>query len=251
MLTMTDEFTGEAIGGAQVYPELAGKRVLITGITGRFGVDIARAFAEHNARLILQIEEASPETDTLAEVLSPLAQDMTVRSGPLATTDDVVHYARAMAQTYGGLDVVINLVAIERGAAQDTDGSSTAIETEACELLTRPCLVARIAANRMRLTHTEGLIITIAALPGGASERYRAFAMIVKSAIAAMTRAEAGEWAGDAIRFNAIAPAVGGVDAEPGLSGETGIAALALFLATSRGKALSGHVFEASIASAD
>lgn len=251
MLTMTDEFAGEAIGGPQVYPELAGKRVLITGITGKFGIDIARSFAEHKARLILQIDETSAETEMLAEVLSPLAQDMTVRTGPLSTTDEVVHYARAMAQTHGGLDVVVNLLTIERGTSQDKDGAQAAIETEACDLLTRPCLVARIAANRMRLTHTEGLIVTIAALPDGASERDRAFAMIVKSAIAAMTRTEAGEWAGDAIRFNAIAPAVGGAGAEPGLSGETGIAALALFLASSRGKALSGHVFEASVAGTD
>ena len=35
------------------YPELAGKRVLITGLTSACGVDIVRAFADHKVRLHL------------------------------------------------------------------------------------------------------------------------------------------------------------------------------------------------------
>ena len=41
------------------YPELAGKRVLITGLTSRCGVDIASGFAEHKGRLVLQFAETS------------------------------------------------------------------------------------------------------------------------------------------------------------------------------------------------
>ena len=59
-----------------------------------------------------------------------------------------------------------------------------------------------------------------------------------------MTRNDAREWASEAIRFNAIAPQVA-APSEPGLAGETDMAALALYLTSGRGKALSGHVFEA------
>ena len=44
------------------YPELAGKRVLITGLTSSCGVDIVRAFAEHKGRLVLQFAEESEAT---------------------------------------------------------------------------------------------------------------------------------------------------------------------------------------------
>ena len=44
---------------APAYPELVGKRVLVTGVTRRAGIDIARAFAEHRGRVILQFAEAS------------------------------------------------------------------------------------------------------------------------------------------------------------------------------------------------
>jgi len=41
------------------YPELVGKRVLVAGVTRRSGIDIARAFAERRARVVLQFAEAS------------------------------------------------------------------------------------------------------------------------------------------------------------------------------------------------
>ena len=72
----------------------------------------------------------------------------------------------------------------------------------------------------------------------------QAFAAVAKAALTAMTRAQAEEWAGRAVRFNAIAP-LAPTPGGRGLSGESGMAALALYLASGRGKELSGHVFEA------
>ena len=63
------------------YPELAGKRVLITGLTRSCGVDIARAFAEHKGRLVLQFAEESEATETMAEIAAPVgAGDQGVRA---------------------------------------------------------------------------------------------------------------------------------------------------------------------------
>src|SRR5215471_7995713 len=50
---------------APAYPELAGKRVLVTGLSSSCGVDVARAFSEHKARLILQFAEMSDETQAI------------------------------------------------------------------------------------------------------------------------------------------------------------------------------------------
>ena len=49
----------EGARASPAYPELAGKRVLITGITSTSGVDVVRAFAEHRARLVLQFDGLS------------------------------------------------------------------------------------------------------------------------------------------------------------------------------------------------
>ena len=237
----------EGFKSAPHYSEIAGRRVLITGMTQTCGVDIARAFAEQGAKLVLQFDETSEEMQAVGEMLAPLAADIAIFAGCPKGTDDIVKFARSAMTAVGGIDAVINIVALDKPVA---DGATPeAIERAISELLLLPCLVSRIAANRMRLTLTEGVVLTIATMPGDADAMTHAFASVAKAALAAMTRGEARQWADQAIRFNAVAPAALGDHAQPALGGETDIAALALYLMSGRGKALSGLVFEADGAS--
>jgi len=109
-----------------------------------------------------------------------------------------------------------------------------------------PLVVSRIAANRMSVTWTQGLILNVATLAGRPGGTRQAFATLAKSTLVDMTRAQAEEWAGRGIRINAVAPetALG----EPGarLYGEADVASLALYLASDKAKTLSGCVFEAA-----
>jgi 3-oxoacyl-[acyl-carrier protein] reductase len=60
-----------------------------------------------------------------------------------------------------------------------------------------------------------------------------------------MTRSEAQAWARDGIRINAVGPR--GVLSGPSrdcLKGEAEVAALAMFLASRRGRGLSGQIFD-------
>jgi NAD(P)-dependent dehydrogenase (short-subunit alcohol dehydrogenase family) len=233
----------EGACSAPAYPELAGKRVLITGLSSSCGVDIARAFADHKARLILQFDEMSERTQAIAEIVAPTALDIKA-FGPVACeADAVAQLARAVMQAFGGLDAVINLVPLapaELGTAASVDE----IERRIAQRLLLPCLIAKIAANRMALSYIEGLILNVAILTPPMKGPAQAFASVAKAALSAMTRIQE-EWAGKAIRFNAIAPQTAHASAEPSLAGEPEVAALALYLASGRGKALSGHVFEA------
>jgi NAD(P)-dependent dehydrogenase (short-subunit alcohol dehydrogenase family) len=234
----------EGARSAPAYPELAGKRVLVTGLSSSCGVDIARAFADHKARLILQFDEMNERTQAIAEICAPTALDIKA-FGPVACeADAVAQLARSVMQAFGGVDAVINLVALapaELGTAASVDE----IERRVAARLLLPCLIAKIAANRMALSYIEGLILNVAILTPPMKGPARAFACVAKAALAAMTRAQAEEWAAKAIRFNAIAPQTVDAPAEPSLAGEPEVAALALYLASGRGKALSGHVFEA------
>ncbi len=225
------------------YPEIAGKRVLITGLTAEFGVDVARAFAEHKARLVLQISTADEQMQAVAEMLSIAALDMKLFAGPLPDADAIVPFCRSAVTAFGGLDAVVNLIPLGRCGLK-ADATPDDLEAAVSSRLLLPTLVGKVAANRMRLLHTEGLILNAAVLPKAATPADRAVAAVTKSALVAMTRADAEQWAGDGIRFNAIAPQVA-QPSEPGLAGEADLAALALFLASGRGKSLSGHVFEA------
>jgi 3-oxoacyl-[acyl-carrier protein] reductase len=228
------------------YPELAGKRVLVTGLTSRCGVDIARTFAEHKGRLVLQFAEASEAMETVAEIVAPDALEAKVYGPVGSDADDAVAFAKTAVMAFGGLDVVINLVPLEMRGVKSL-ASVADVERAVAMQLTAPLLISKIAANRMSMVLTEGLILNVATLDGNARGPAQAFASVAKSSLTAMTRAQAEEWADRGIRFNAIAPDVGLVRGQ-GLSGEPDVAAMALYLASGRGKTLSGHVFEAAFA---
>ena len=233
----------EGARSAPGYPELAGKRVLITGVSSACGVDVARAFAEHRARLILQFAEESEAMQGVAEMVAPTALDVEVYGPVGSDSDAIVQFSRTVAQSFGRLDVVINLVPLDADRLDPAADAAT-VERLVAERLMLPFLLSKIAANRMSICYAEGLVLNIATLAARRAGAAQAFATVAKSALSAMTRAQAQEWAPRAIRFNAIAPQTL-MPASPVLYGEPDMAALALYLASGRGKELSGHVFEA------
>jgi NAD(P)-dependent dehydrogenase (short-subunit alcohol dehydrogenase family) len=234
----------EGARSAPSHPELAGKRVLITGLSPVCGVDIVRAFADHRARLILQFAEAGAFAETTAEIAAPAALEI-ASFGPIGgETDDAVQFARKAAKQFGGIDAVINLVSLAPADLAAID-STDDIEGAVASRLLLPYVLSNIVANRMALTLTEGLLLNIATLAERVQARAQAFATVVKSALAALTRKQAEEWQGRAIRFNAIAPHGIETRSAPVLSGEADVATLALYLASSRGRTLSGLVFDA------
>ena len=230
------------------YPELAGKRVLVTGLTSSCGVDIARAFAEHKGRLVLQFAESSEAMETVAEIVAPDALEAKVYGPVGSEADDAVQFAKTAMQAFGGLDVVINLVPLE------TQGLPSGGDADGRGAAGRHATHAAVPDFQdRRQPHEHGLERgpdpqRRHAQRQGSTGRSQAFAAVAKAGLTAMTRAQAEEWAGRAVRFNAIAPETGLVAGGQGLSGEPDIAAMALYLASGRGRALSGHVFEAAVA---
>ncbi len=231
----------------ECHPELAGKRILITGLTSCVGVDLVRAFAEHKARLVLQFTEESERMDAVAEIAARSALDIASYGPVEASSDGAVGFARTAVQTFGGLDAVINLIPL-MAPTIDQASDVTDIERLVAERLTLPLQLSKIAANRMSMMMTEGLILNVATVPMGGKGSKWAFAAVMKAALSGMTRLQAEEWSPKGVRFNAIAPQTSNVATDPGLNGEGNVARLALYLASSNGRQLSGHVFEADCA---
>ena len=164
---------------APAYPDLAGKRVLITGVSSACGVDVARAFAEHKARLILQFAEESEAMQVVAEVVAPHALDVEVY-GPIDNdSDGVVQFSRAVAQSFGRLDAVINLVPLDADRLDPAADAAT-VERLVAQRLLLPCLLSKIAANRMSVCYADGLILNIATLAGHRPGAAHAFATVAQ-----------------------------------------------------------------------
>ena len=61
---------------ASYYGELAGVRVLITGLSPACGVDVARTFADHRGRLVVHATAPSPELDAVTTMLAETASEV-------------------------------------------------------------------------------------------------------------------------------------------------------------------------------
>ena len=121
MSTITLEYSGH------VFPDLAGARVLITGVTSETGVDVARAFAEHKTRLIIQSPEVSHEMTEVGALLAVEAAEIEFFNDPLISAEQSVQLTQRAAKVYGGLDAVINFASIKR---QDMTGVASLPEVE-------------------------------------------------------------------------------------------------------------------------
>ena len=230
---------------ASIYGELAGVRVLITGLSPHCGADVARAFADHRGRLVVHASADAPENDVLATLLAETASDVKLFTAACADQDATVRFAQTAAQAYGGLDVVVNLISI---TAEDLKDRASIAEVEGLvsERLTLPLLVTRVVANRMRTMLSEGLILNVMTMQAPRTAGEAALAGVARTALAAMTRGEAETWAPYGIRINAIGPRATTPDAGACLTSEPDIAALALYLASKRSRTLTGHIFDAA-----
>ncbi len=227
---------------APEYPELAGRRVLVTGVKGPLGVDVVRAFAEAQVRLVVQAVEDSPETQAMAEIIAPHALDVRLFSGPLDGSDAMLRFAREAAQKFGGLDCIINLAAT---GAPPSGATETDIEALIADTLAMPVLATRVGVNRMRTMMCPGAIVNILSGPRQATGGAEMLSAIARTALGSFTRTEAELAAVDEIRINAIVPASRFSSPSQVVSGTADVATLALHLASARGHALSGLVFEA------
>jgi NAD(P)-dependent dehydrogenase (short-subunit alcohol dehydrogenase family) len=230
---------------ASYYGELAGSRVLITGFSAHCGVDVARAFADHRSRLIIDAVASTPESDALAALLAETASEINLYSEACANTDAAVRFAQTAAQAFGCLDAVINLIPISQ-AELKAQASYEDVEDLISHKLAVPVLVSRIVANRMRLMLTEGLVLNVMSMPAPQNAAEAALAGVARSALAAVTKGEATKWAPHGIRVNAIGPRATTAEEGACLASEPDIAALALYLASKRGRSLSGHIFDAA-----
>jgi NAD(P)-dependent dehydrogenase (short-subunit alcohol dehydrogenase family) len=230
---------------ASQYGELAGVRVLITGLSPAGGIDVARAFADHRGRLIVHADAPSPENDVAAGLLAETASAIKLFTQAYTDSRSAVRFAQTAVQAFGGLDAVINLIPV---SCAELAGrvSLTDVEDLIADKLELPLAVSRIVANRMKVLLTEGLILNVVTMPAPRSGAEAVLAGVVRTALAAMTRGEAEALAPYGIRVNAIGPRAAAAEEGACLAGESDIAALALYLASKHGRTLSGHIFDAT-----
>jgi 3-oxoacyl-[acyl-carrier protein] reductase len=185
--------------------DLNGKVAVVTGSSRGLGLASAEALVREGARVVVCGRTIETLT-TSAEMLRRAARQpdhVTAVTADVSTANGVAAVISAAADTYGGLDILVNNVGLARGATiVDTDDASW---QEALDQTLFPAIRAsRLAVPHMR-RRGGGVIIMIASIWGresGGRMTYNA----VKAAEISLAKSMAQQLAKDNIRVISVAP---------------------------------------------
>lgn len=231
---------------SDIVRELQGARILVTGLSATTGVDIVRAFARMKSKLIIHTSDLSPEVTEVIALVSQSASEIKLYTDSIKEADAAVRFAQVAAQAYGGLDAVINLGTISVDEIAGIEGEDD-VERLVADKLTPLAYLTAVTANRMRLVMSEGHILNVLEMTQTGGSRAAAVATYARAAIASMTQVDAHKWADQGIRINGIGPSAMAAATDPSatrIASEPDIAALAIYLTSRKGAALSGHIFD-------
>jgi NAD(P)-dependent dehydrogenase (short-subunit alcohol dehydrogenase family) len=198
--------------------ELRDRVAVITG-GKRIGRAVAAALAAGGADLVLGYRGSKPEADETADAVRRAGRRAAVVAADVSRPADCQALVRAAVDTFGRLDVLVNMASIYRPVDFD---ALTADEWEANIgiNLSAAFHCSHAAAPLMRHAGGGRIVNFADWLAASGRPQYRGFAAyyVAKAGVIALTEALALELAPDHILVNAIAP--GPIVAPPGLSAE-------------------------------
>jgi NAD(P)-dependent dehydrogenase (short-subunit alcohol dehydrogenase family) len=183
--------------------ELEGRVCVITGAGRGIGAATARRMAEVGGRIaILDVNEASAEETATA--LRDGGGDARAYQVDVTSEEAVAAAAKAVAQDFGGVDVLVN------NAGIGLLGPSMTFPLEEWQqtmdvMVTGVFLCSREFGKALR-DSGGGAIVNISSLNGVTHFPMRLAYSAAKAAVISMTHVLAAEWAGYKIRVNAVAP---------------------------------------------
>lgn len=189
-------------------PDLAGKRVLITGASTGIGAAVAAAFGAQGCRLALHYNASGDAMDKVAKAIRDAGGNPILLRGDVmdaATTRKIVEDA---AKGLGGLDGIINNAGGMLGRmAYGTIGDDH--YDRVMDLNARSVFAATQAAIPHLKAAGGGFVINTTSIAarnggGGGSVLYAGS----KGFVSTITRGLAKEFVGDKIRINAVSPGI-------------------------------------------
>ncbi len=187
--------------------DLSGRIALITGGSRGLGLQIAKGYGAHGAKLALTARKANELADAKTE-LTALGYEVFTMPSDLSKPETIAPMVDAVIAHFGGIDILVNNAGASWGAAAEDyplEAWNKIINTN----LTGSWLVTQQVGAQSMIPNKCGSIINIASVAGlrGQMGAMQTIAYNTsKGGLVNFTRALAAEWAHHGIRVNALAP---------------------------------------------
>ena len=180
---------------------LDGKRIIVTGGASGIAAATVRAYAREGAT-VWSLDVADEKGKTVA---ADAGSRVTYRHCDIAKRDQVFAVVDEAAAAMGGLDVLANVAAVERGTPAED------IPDAEWDLVFTVNVKGTVYTNQAAFRHLKvqgGVIINFGSGAGIRGQRGSAHYSASKAAVMAWTRTVAQEWAQYRIRVNSVVPAI-------------------------------------------
>jgi NAD(P)-dependent dehydrogenase (short-subunit alcohol dehydrogenase family) len=180
---------------------LTGKRIVVTGGANGIAAATLRAYAREGAT-VWSLDVADDKGRAVAADAGP---SVTYRHCDIARRAEVDTAIDEAARAMGGLDVLANVAAVERGTPAED------IPDDEWDLVFAVNVKGTVYTNQAAFRHLRvqgGSIINFGSGAGIRGQRGSAHYSASKAAVMSWTRVVAQEWASHKIRVNSVVPAI-------------------------------------------
>lgn len=185
------------------YPDLRGKRVVITGGGTGIGSELVTAFAGQGARVWF-LDIADDASRALAESLSGSAHAPVFKRCDLTDLDALAATFAAIEQEAGGIDVLLNNAANDD--RHEIDDVTPAYYENRMAVNLRHQFFCAQAAVRMMRKQGGGVILNFGSISWHLASSQLSLYMTAKAAIEGLSRGMARDLGADNIRVNSVIP---------------------------------------------
>lgn len=182
--------------------DLSGKTALVTGGAIRVGRAISLALAGEGMRVVVHYNSSSGDADRRVGEIRASGGEAVAIGADLSRGDEVERLARAAAEAFGGIDVLVNNASIFPPERLEETDEALWDRTLAVNLKA-PFLLIRHLASTLR--ERRGQVVNLCDLAG--LQPWAAYAAhgVAKAGLVHLTRVAARSLAPD-VRVNGIAP---------------------------------------------
>jgi len=180
---------------------LRGKRIVVTGGANGIAAATVRAYAREGA-VVWSLDVADEKGRAVA---ADAGSSVTYRHCDIAHRDEAFAAIDEAAAAMGGLDVLANVAAVERGTPAED------IPDAEWDLVFGVNGKGTLYTNQAAFRHLKdrgGVIVNFGSGAGIRGQRGSAHYSASKAAVMAWTRTVAQEWARFGIRVNSVVPAI-------------------------------------------
>ncbi|ERP38701.1 3-oxoacyl-(acyl-carrier-protein) reductase [Chitinivibrio alkaliphilus ACht1] len=184
--------------------DLTGKSALITGSARGIGRSIAEKLAAAGAKIGINDINAEAAAETAEQIAAQYGVETWSIQADVSSEADVKTMIQGFVETFGGIDILVNNAGITK------DGLSLRMKESDWDAvlninLKSAFLCSRTAARKM-LKAKQGSIINISSVVGVTGNAGQVNYSAAKAGMLGLTKSLAKEYAGKAVRVNAVAP---------------------------------------------